>query len=133
MNQLTVTYKDGIKFEVFSGKHKIIVDLPAEKGGTDEGMAPPELFVASLGACIGVYVVRYCQNAKINAEGCMIALDWRLSEDKRSIASVEARIRLPNADPGPRARAVLEAARSCLIHNTLHGSLNVDISLDPAR
>lgn len=130
MNNVTVAYKGGIKFEAAAGKHRITVDLPGEKGGTDEGMTPPDLFIASLGTCIGVYVVRYCQNAKIDAEGCVISLDWRLSDDKRSIAAVEAKVHLPKADPGPRARAVLEAARSCLIHNTLHGDLNVDISLD---
>lgn len=130
MNSVSVVYKGGIKFEASSGKHQVIVDLPAEKGGTDAGMAPPDLFISALGTCIGVYVVRYCQNAKIDAEGCVISLDWRLSDDKRSIAAVEAKIHLPKAEPGPRARAVLEAARSCLIHNTLHGDLNVDISLD---
>jgi len=133
MNNLTVAYQGGIKFEAMTGKHKLIIDLPPEKGGTDEGMAPPDLFVASLGSCIGVYVVRYCQNAKIDTEGCAISLDWSLSDDKKSIAAVEVKIRLPKADPGPRARAVLEAARSCLIHNTLHGGLNVDISLEQTR
>ncbi|QAT17040.1 hypothetical protein BU251_04465 [Candidatus Velamenicoccus archaeovorus] len=133
MNNLTVAYQGGIKFEAMAGKHNLTIDLPPEKGGTDAGMAPPDLFVASLGSCIGVYVVRYCQNAKIDAEGCVISLDWRLSDDKKSIAAVEVKVRLPKADPGPRARAILEAARSCLIHNTLHGGLNVDITLESAR
>ncbi|MDD5019718.1 MAG: OsmC family protein [Candidatus Omnitrophica bacterium] len=130
MNTLTVTYKNGIQFEAATERHKVLVDLPVDKGGRDEGMSPPELFIASLGTCIGVYVVRYCQNAKIDAQECSISLDWRLSDDKRSIAAVEAKIHLPHAEPGPRARAVLEAARSCLIHNTLHGDLNIDVSLD---
>lgn len=132
MNNLTIAYKGGIRFEAMAGKHKITVDLPSEKGGTDEGMAPPELFIASLGACIGIHVVRYCQNAKINAEECAISLDWRLSDDKKSIVAVEAQIHLPKAKTGPRARAILEAARSCLIHNTLHGELNIDMTLDSA-
>jgi uncharacterized OsmC-like protein len=133
MNTLTVTYKNGVQFEAATARHCVIVDLPVEKGGQDEGMSPPELFISSLGTCIGVYVVRYCQNAKLDAQGCRITLDWRLSDDKKSIAAIEAKIHLPHAQPGPRSRAVLEAARSCLIHNTLHGDLNIDIALDAAN
>ncbi|MFA5039311.1 MAG: OsmC family protein [Candidatus Omnitrophota bacterium] len=129
MNSLKVSYKGGMAFEAVCGEHKIDIDLPKDKGGDDKGMAPPELLAASLGSCVGVYVVWYCRQAGIETTGCSIEVEWQVSNDKKSISAYEIKVHLPQAEPGRRAQAILEAARSCLIHNTLHGEPNIDISL----
>src|SRR5512135_3099553 len=119
MNALTVAYKGGIQFLVSSGKHSLTIDLAPEKGGSDEGMSPPEVFIASLASCIGVYVVRYAQNAKLDTRDLAIRCGWQISDDKKRISSIQVRISLPHADVGKREGALLEAARHCLIHHTI--------------
>jgi putative redox protein len=40
-----------MQFEIKTRTHSIVSDQPAENAGFDEGMTPPELLLASLGAC----------------------------------------------------------------------------------
>lgn len=129
MNELKIDYTGGIGFEARARQHTLKIDLTEDKGGKDEGMTPPEVFIASLGSCIGVYVVRYCQNAKLNAEGLSIGLSWKLSDDKTKIGRIDIKLSLPQADPGKRGNAVLEAARRCLIHQTITDHPEINISL----
>lgn len=129
MQAVDVNFKGGIGFQVQARQHVLTVDLAKEKGGQDEGMTPPEIFIASLGTCIGVYVARYCQNAKLDVEGMSIHLEWQLSDDKTRISVIDAVISLPKADVGRREKAVLEAAHHCLIHNTITNQPQINLSL----
>ena len=47
--KLTATYHGGTRYDIVSGKHRVITDQSAEDGGQDAGMGPVELFV-DLGA-----------------------------------------------------------------------------------
>lgn len=132
MNAVTVVYKGGMEFEAESQGHKISIDLPKDKGGQDAGMTPPQVLASAMGSCVGVYVVWYCRQAGLETKDCSINVEWQLSSDKKMISAFEIEVLLPHAQPGPRTEAVLEAARSCLIHNTLRGGPNIDVSLGTA-
>jgi len=62
---LTIRNIGGLKFSAQTRKHEVIFDQPQEEGGEDRGMTSVELFIASLGACIGTYIVWFCERYKI--------------------------------------------------------------------
>jgi uncharacterized OsmC-like protein len=45
------TCTEGVRIEVTAGKHNIVTDEPAERGGTDTAAAPLQYLTASLAAC----------------------------------------------------------------------------------
>lgn len=47
----TTTLLEGVKVDVKSGIHSIVIDEPVESGGTDSGMNPLELLLGALGSC----------------------------------------------------------------------------------
>jgi uncharacterized OsmC-like protein len=51
--EVKVTHLDQVKFSIQSRSHTILCDQPAENGGEDSGMTPPEL----LGSCAAFYTV----------------------------------------------------------------------------
>src|SRR5579871_1665445 len=59
MLEVLVNHLGDVQFEVKARNHVLYCDQPAENGGYDEGMTPPELFLASLGTCAGFYAVQY--------------------------------------------------------------------------
>jgi ribosomal protein S12 methylthiotransferase accessory factor len=125
-----IRYIDGMKFEAKNRDHSVIIDQPQTNGGEDKGFTPPELFVDSLGSCIGVYVLGFCKNTGLNPDGMKITLDWEKASDLPSrIQKISAKIELPNADPGPRRAALLKVAESCLIHETIKHQPEINISL----
>jgi len=116
---LRVEYKGGLQFTVSMRGHEIAVDLPPAKGGTDTGMTPPELLVASFGACIGVYVTEYLRKISLNPEGMSIEVDFKFADDPLRIGELHAKVILPAGIPEERRTAVHRVAEKCLIHQTL--------------
>lgn len=129
MDKVQISYTGGVGFQVEARGHQFAIDLAQDKGGQDLGMNPPEVFMASLGACVGVYVARYCQTAKLDAEGMKIELDWQLSDDKTRITSIDISFMLPKADIGRRRQAILDVAHRCLLHNTILNAPEIRIAL----
>ncbi|MGE5280549.1 MAG: OsmC family protein [Deltaproteobacteria bacterium] len=130
MPHVSVLFKGGLRFEVAARQHTLTVDLSAAKGGTDAGPTPPEIFAASLGTCVGVYVARYCANARLDATDMAITVSMGASQDQKSLENIDIVIKLPHADAGKRSSALLEVARHCLIHKTIERHPEIRISLD---
>ena len=125
-----IKYIGGMKFEAKNRSHSVIIDQLQENGGEDKGFTPPELFIDSLGSCIGVYVLRFCKNTSLNPDGMKITLDWEKAADKPArIQKISAKIELPNADAGARSAALLKVAESCLIHETIRHQPEITIEL----
>jgi putative redox protein len=60
--EVTIKHLDHVKFSIQSRSHTILCDQPAENGGDDSGMTPPELLLASLGSCAAFYAVQYLKS-----------------------------------------------------------------------
>jgi uncharacterized OsmC-like protein len=115
---MKISLIEKMKFQAECRSHKVISDQPVEDGGSDAGMAPVELLIASLGTCIGYYVTIFCQRRKISADGLKVELDWKFAENPHRVGSIEARITLPiKLDEKDRA-GLLRMARGCTVHNT---------------
>lgn len=130
MEHTEIKYIDGKKFMAQNRTHAVIIDQPKEGGGEDQGPTPPELFIDSLGSCIGVYVLAFCKNTGLNPNGMKIILEWEKASDKPTrIKSINVRIELPKADVGVRKTALLKVAESCLVHETIKHLPEINIEL----
>ena len=109
--------------------HEVKMDLPEKMGGGDTAPTPTEHFIASIGACAGLYAARYMQTAGLNAEGLTVKVDWDFAEDRKRVERIYMSISAPKAVLGGRKKALLAAAGKCVIHNTLkdHPDLKIDI------
>jgi uncharacterized OsmC-like protein len=126
---MTISLIEKVKFQAECRNHKVISDQPIEDGGSDAGMSPVELFIASFGACVAYYVCIFCQRRKIPAEGLKVELDWESAENPHRIGSIEARITLPSKLDEKEKAGLLRMARGCTIHNTLESKPETKIVL----
>ena len=129
MAQVSVSYQGGAAFKAECRSHSLSMDQSVEKGGTDAGFTPPELFAASLAGCIGHYVAAYCNKAGLSADGLKTLCDWHMAEDPYRIGNLDVRVVLPGL-PEKRRKAVERVAESCLLHATLLHSpvININVS-----
>jgi putative redox protein len=127
---MIVSYKGGTLFEASERGHEITVDLPADKGGTDRGMMPPELLLASLGTCIGIYVTGYCKQVGIDCDGLTVELSQERLENPLRIGAMHATVHIPGGIPEDRRHAMQKVAESCMVHQTLCNQPELTIQLD---
>lgn len=122
---MKISLIEKVKFQAECRYHKVISDQPVEDGGSDAGMSPVELLIASLGTCIGYYVCLFCQRRKKSTDGLKIELDWEGAENPHRIGSIEARITLPSKLDEKEKAGLLRMARGCTVHNTLESKPEV--------
>jgi putative redox protein len=117
--EVRIEHLGAVQFEIHARQHTIVCDQPAENGGFDEGMTPPELFLASLGSCAGFYAAMYLRKHKLAEEGTVVRVSAEKAKDPARLDNFRLEVDVP-ADLSPKHREGLEqAVHHCLIHNTL--------------
>ena len=78
-----VESKLGEKFVIESDirGHKVVIDQPANAGGTDTGVTPLELMFASLAGCIGTISRIVAMQKRIELRGMNIKVEGPLDTD----------------------------------------------------
>ncbi|MEO8597836.1 MAG: OsmC family protein [Candidatus Solibacter sp.] len=116
--EVTVQHRGDVRFEVNARGHRLICDQPADNGGTDTGMTPPELLLSSLATCAGFYAVQYLKARHIpHGE-----LEVKVTAEKAKAPARLGQFRIEVIAPGVDAQhqeGILRAVKACLIHNTL--------------
>src|SRR5208282_4475124 len=72
--EVKATHLDGVRFSVQSRSHTIICDQPADNGGQDAGMTPPEFLLASLASCAGFYAMQYLKTRNLADTGVEVSV-----------------------------------------------------------
>jgi len=121
--EVTVEHLGAVQFEIKARQHVIASDQPAENGGFDEGMTPPELMLAALGSCAAFYAAAYLRKYKLAAKGTKVRVtaDKRKDKDNGAVRLDDFHIFVdvpPGLDP-KHVEGVERAVHQCLIHNTL--------------
>jgi uncharacterized OsmC-like protein len=116
--QVTVQHLGGAKFEANTRGHRVICDQPAGNGGSDSGMTPPELLLASLGTCSGYYAAEYLRIHSLPADGLEVTVEAEKAKAPARLGSFHVEVHAPGLDAKHEA-GLLRAVHACLIHNTL--------------
>lgn len=123
MYQVDITNAGDYSFKVKSKDYEFIVDV---KG---KGMTPPDTLLAGLGACIGVYLRKYVEGAKLTLPVFNISVRADFSKEEpvcfRKIA-VEIDLIGARIDER-RLKAVYEFIKNCPVHQTIKNSPEVEI------
>lgn len=118
--QVVTEYLGANEFALTARGHRVISDQPVEKGGSDKGMTPPELFLGSLGACAAFYAAQYLNARSLPSEGLSVRVEANLAKQPSRLDAFRIEIDVPVLDERHR-EGVLRAAKACLLHNTLAG------------
>jgi putative redox protein len=116
--QVIVKHLGNVKFEASTRSHKLICDQPADNGGSDQGMTPPEFLLASLATCAGFYAAQYLKARNLPAEGLQITVDAEKLTQPARLGQFRIEVFVPDLDAHHEA-GILRAVKACLIHNTL--------------
>ena len=116
--EIRVQHLGNVKFEATTRGHRVICDQPAENGGADSGMTPPEFLLASLGTCAGFYAAQYLKARSLAAEGLEVLVTAEKAKQPARLGSFRIEVVAPGVAP-EHEQGILRAVKACLIHNTL--------------
>ncbi len=129
--KLNVSYHGGTRYDLTSGKHRIVTDQPAEDGGQDAGMSPVELFVGSVASCVAYFVGRFCARHEIPREGLTVEAEWVMAEGPHRVGQINLAIHLPHRLAPDQREKLLKVAHGCTVHQSIAVAATVAIKLNP--
>ena len=127
--KLSVTHHDGMRYDIVTGKHRVVTDQPVEDGGKDAGPSPVELFVGSLASCVAYFVGRFCSRHDISREGLSVEAEWAMAENPHRVGRVDLAIRVPHRLTPEMKDRLLKVAHGCTVHQSLAVAPTVGITL----
>ena len=127
MGKITTTYKGDMLFESKMGNHTLLIAGPAIMGGKDRNPTPPQLFIASLGSCVGAFVADYCGRAGIDTREMTVDVSFNKVENPTRLVDLKVIINLPHGDCTKREKALLRVAEHCPVHETITTLQGIEI------
>lgn len=93
------------------------------------GVTPPDALLASLGSCVGVYIRKYADGAKINVGNFKVTVESDLGKEAPfRFKTIKVNVELGTlALDDRRKKALLDFIKNCPVHNTLKSAPAVDI------
>ena len=125
MYKAEVTHNQDLAFTVKVGEGKFVIDA------NGKGVTPLDTLLAGLGSCIGVYIRKYAQGAKIELENFQVNVSAELSgQPSFSFKNINVDVDLKNCSLDERRKeALLRFIKNCPAHNTLKGNPQIEFKL----
>ncbi|WP_432713691.1 OsmC family protein [Pedobacter sp.] len=117
------------KTKVYAGGHFIYADEPTEIGGTDEGMQPAALLLASLGSCTAITIRMYADRKNYNLETIKIELAIAPEEQLDKSTTITRVIEFTGELTEEEIARLLQIADKCPIHKILTNPIKIETSV----
>jgi putative redox protein len=124
---MDVVFPGGLRVNSLYRGFTIETDQDKESGGQAAAPEPFDLFLASIGTCAGIYVLRFCEQRSIATDGMKIHLEINKSEEKRMVESIVITILPPPGFPEKYRAAIVKAAGLCSVKKHLANPPAIDI------
>ncbi len=127
--QVKVEQLKNVQFAIHARHHTVVCDQPADNGGFDLGMTPPELMLASLGSCAAFYAVQYLKARNLASEGVEVTVDAEKLKSPGRLGNFRVEVDCPVSLTEEQQTGMVRSVHSCLIHNTLMSVPEIAIEL----
>ena len=127
--EVKVTHLDQVRFSVQARSHSVICDQPAENGGEDSGMTPPEFMLASLGSCAAFYAVQYLKTRNLAQTGVEVTVTAEKLKQPARLGNFRVHVSCPVALTEEQTEGLMRSVHHCLVHNTLLTPPEIQIEL----
>jgi len=127
--KVTATWKEGLAFTIKVRNHKLESDLPPDKGGQDLGPTPPELLLAALASCSGIFARLFADREGLPADGIEVTVEADTLQSPMRLGNFTVRMHIPGLPEDKRAKAKA-FVEGCLVGQTLKVANSIGLKLE---
>lgn len=131
--EVRINQIEGVKFSIEARTHSILCDQPHDNGGTDAGMTPPELLLASLGSCAAFYAAEYLRTRKLANSGVAVSVDAEKVKGPARLDKFRIRVDSPVSLTDEQRQGLMRSVEHCLVKSTLLNPPQIEIALEVPR
>ncbi len=93
----------------------IRTDQTRERGGENSAPQPFQLFLASIGACAGIYALGFCQSRGLSTEGMKLNMTCEFDSEDKLYKKMMLELTLPAGFPEKYRDAIVRAMNLCTV------------------
>jgi uncharacterized OsmC-like protein len=105
-------------------------DQPKEEGGDGTAPEPFDLFLVSIGTCVGIYALSFCQARHIDSKDLKMAVQFHENAKTRLIEKIDIHMTLPASFPKEYVKAIVRSTRLCSVKKQMDHPPVFDITAD---
>lgn len=127
---IVVKFPGGKRVDAEYKGFTVMTDQPVKGGGGGSAPTPFDLFLSSIGACAGIYVLDFCQQRNIPTEGSTLVMKTERDPQSKMIKKISIDINLPKDFPTKYSHAVKSAAELCPVKKHITNAPAFDIKVN---
>ncbi len=117
--EMVVEFTGGARVDAHFGAFTVMTDQPSSGGGTGSAPAPFELFLASIATCAGIYVLGFCRQRNLPADGIRLIERTYRSQTTGLVEKIDLEIQVPPSFPDKYYEALVHSAELCAVKKHL--------------
>jgi putative redox protein len=110
-------------------QHRVLIDRPTVKGGSDQGPMGGELFLAAIGGCFLSNLLAAIRAREAAVTDAQVEVIGILADAPARFTSVDMFVSANYQDAALFEKLVEIADRGCIMMNTLRGKLEVNVRI----
>ncbi len=124
---MEIYFDGGKKVNVDFNGFTIKTDQPTKAGGEGSAPTPFDLFLASIGACAGIFTKGFCDQRGINTEHIKLVQHAQFDAVKHIMAKIDIEIQVPQDFPEKYESALINTASLCTVKRHLRDDIQTSI------
>lgn len=112
---MIIDFPAGLKVNANFGPYTVQTDQPGENGQPGSAPTPFATFLASIGASAGIYVLGFCKQRNLPADGIRIVQRTRSNPFTGLVREMELEIQLTPEFPEKYRDALVRSANQCTV------------------
>lgn len=114
--------------------HSIVIDRPAEKGGTDQGPSGGDLLLLALGGCFMSTLIATAGAEGLDLQPDQVRLSVRgvLADAPTRFTEISVTVTAPEHLADALAKPLIKAERGCIVHNSIKNAIAVRFTCETA-
>ncbi len=124
MMEMNIDFPGGARVDAHFGPFTVATDQPPVASAP----SPFELFLASIGTCAGIYVLGFCNQRNLPAEGIRIVERVHHDPSSGMVGNIELEIQVPPSFPEKYRASLIRSAELCAVKKHLEKPPKFDIT-----
>ena len=129
MSGFKITFPGNKRVDISFNNFEIKTDQAKESGGDETAPEPFDFFIASLGACAGIYAKSFCDIRKISTDNMYIFVDVAFKDGQKLMDKIDIILHVNQNFPTKYIKAVIKAMNGCAVKNQLHPDIKTNTSV----
>ena len=113
--EMEITFPGGVRVDASFGAHTIHTDQPPKDDGEGSAPTPFNTFLASIGACAGIYVLNFLRKRELSTEGVRLIQRSQKNSATGMIDQIDLEIELRDDFPEKYRSAIIRAVELCAV------------------